>query len=250
MSVSRTPGYRVRKVGTLQDEGTNEVEAPTAPGEPERVEPEDQGVRTEVAGPSAEAEGASAAGPAPLSSGETASTSRRSRLRAAVREAPVLALVAVLGVAGTIGFGLAWGLGHGGGPQTSAVTTSARNLVIALTNFDPGTVKSDFKQIQADATGSFATQAKQFFGKSITSELSSADAASRGTVKYLYVQSVHGTHATVFAVVTQKYLNKDSSTPIDDTLRLVLGLTDVNGTWKTSSVRVLQQPVSASSGSS
>jgi hypothetical protein len=160
-----------------------------------------------------------------------------------------LAALAALGVAGAVGFGIAWAESSGGTP-TDAVTSGARNVVLALTNFDPGTVSSDFTRIQQDSTGTFATQARKYFGTSIRKELTAAHAASRGKIVDLYVQSVSGNQATVFAVVDQTYLNSAAKSPVTDVLRLVIGLTDMNGTWKASSVQVLQQPVGTSSSGS
>lgn len=212
--MTRTPGYRVRQVGTLAEEPVGSEDA-----------------EQEVGPPAVEQETPSAVGSTPR-------TGLRERVGA-------LGLVAVLGVAGTIGFGLAWGLSDTGPSTNAAVSDSARNLVLALTNFDPGTISADFSRVQSQATGSFAKQAKRVFGSSIRKELSSAHAASRGTVEDLYIQSVNGSHASVFAVVSQRYLNTKTTTPVRDTLRMVIGLTEVGGNWKISSVRVLEQPVSA-----
>lgn len=215
----RTPGYRVRQVGTLAadspgagSEPEAPEEAPAAPGEPGAAPP--------------------AASPSPSRLGP-------------LRRAGAVGLVAVLGVLGTVGFGLAWGLSSGGGGGNAAVSDSARNLVLALTNFDPGTVGADFSRVQSDATGAFARQAKKVFGSSIRKELVTAHAASRGKIDDLYIQSVSGSRATVFAVVSQTYLNTKTTAPVRDTLRMVIGLSDVNGSWLASSVRVLEQPVSA-----
>jgi hypothetical protein len=162
----------------------------------------------------------------------------------------LLALVAAGGIAGTAGFGRAWATAQAGSRATAAVAGTSRNFVIALTNFDPGTVSADFSQIQSYACCQFSGQASKFFGSTIRSELTKAHAASRGKISDLYVQSVSGSSASVFAVVDQTYLNSYAHSPIADTLRLVLGLTEVKGTWKVSSVQVLQQPVSATEGSS
>ncbi|MHB8246938.1 MAG: hypothetical protein ACYDGN_16630 [Acidimicrobiales bacterium] len=238
MTVSRPPGYRVRKVGTLVEPGSGSGSG--------------SGAGAELGAEGADSGGAAASLPATEYHELPASEVVRSRAplfgrwRAAAREAPALVAVAALGIVGTVGFGLAWASENGSSSAAPAVMTSARNLVIALTNFDPGTVRADFGQIQSDATGTFAKQAKRFFGTTIRKELALANAASRGTIDDLYIQSINGNHATVFAVVSQKYLNKNATAPVNDTLRLVMGLTDVNGTWKTSSVQVLQQPVAAS----
>ena len=222
MTTSRTPGYRLRR--TALEDGPA-VRLATA-----------EGSLPAVTGAAALTDEASARGGRRARSGEW---------RQAARLAPGLAALAALGLAGTLGFGVAYGLKASAAVPAAGVEAGARNVVLALTNFDPGTVRADFAQIESDATGAFARQAARFFGPSIRKELAAADAASRGTIDDLYVQSVNGTHASVFVVVSQKYLNKSAGTPVNDTLRLLLGMTEVNGTWKTSSVEVLQQPVSA-----
>jgi hypothetical protein len=240
MAASRSPGYRVRRVGTLAEAEPDFMPEADLESEPEGVAP--------AAPASAAAATAAAGASAPAPTGPDAASPRGASprgWRSAARQSPALAVVAALGIAGTVGFGLAWGLSNRSDTPTAAVTTSARNLVLALTNFDPGTIRADFNQIQSDATGQFASQARRFFGASIRHELTAAGAASRGTVDDLYVQSVNGNHATVFAVVSQRYLNKDATSPVNDTLRIVMGMTLVNETWKTSSVQVLQQPIAA-----
>ncbi len=157
----------------------------------------------------------------------------------------LLAALAVLGIAGSILFGLAWSNARSASGSQNAAAASARSLVLALTNFDPGTVSADFQRIQSMSAGSFASQAQRFFASSIGKELSAAGAASRGRIVALDVQWVNGSQASVFAVVSQTYLNDRVKAPIVDTLRLVIGLRDTSGNWLVSSVQVLQQPVSA-----
>ncbi len=222
MTTSRTPGYRLRRAAL--DDGPA-VRLATA-----------EGSLPPVAGAAALTDEAASRG---------AGRARSGAWRDAARRAPGLAALAALGVAGTAGFGVAYGLKASSAAPAAGIEAGARNVVLALTNFDPGTVRADFAQIESDATGAFSRQAARFFGPNIRKELAAADAASRGTIDDLYVQSVNGTHASVFVVVSQKYLNKSAGTPVNDTLRLLLGMTEVNGTWKTSSVEVLQQPVSA-----
>jgi hypothetical protein len=239
----------VRKVGTLAEPDSGETaggsEAPVVADPLPAASAGEGGMMSTPV----EAEVAGGAGTGLIEpGGDRGTVPERGGWRSAARQAPGLAALAALGVLGTVGFAAAWALDGGSTTPTTAVSSSARNLVLALTNFDPGTVGADFAQIQSDATGTFASQAKTFFGASIRKELTTANAASRGTIDDLYVQSVSGSHATVFAVVSQRYLNKDASAPVNDTLRLVLGMTDVNGTWKTSSVQVLQQPVGSTTG--
>ncbi|MGH9297480.1 MAG: hypothetical protein ACRDZP_05830 [Acidimicrobiales bacterium] len=260
MTPTRTPGYRVRQLGVepeavsgagggATEEGAASI-VPTAAGSPS-ADPPDSGspsAGSRAGGDSGEnlPAGRSPAVRGAPSGGAPAAASRTPRDRRLIR---LLALVAALGVAGTVGFAVAWGTKSSGGP-TAEVSSGARNVVLALTNFDPGTVSADFSQIEQDSTGTFATQAKKYFGTSIRKELAAAHAASRGKIVDLYVQSVNGNQASVFAVVNQTYLNSNAKSPVTDVLRLALGMTDVSGTWKASSVEVLQQPAGSSSSGS
>jgi hypothetical protein len=215
----RTPGYRVRQVGTLAEEPVTED-----------LSNRELTVDTK---------------PAPSANGQAVGGSYPPERQGPARRLGALSIVAALGVAGTIGFGLAWGLSDTGPSTNTAVSDAARNLVLALTNFNPGTISSDFSRVQSQATGPFAKQAKRVFGSAIRKELTAAHAASRGTIEDLYIQSVSGSHASVFAVVSQRYLNTKTTTPVRDTLRMVIGLRKNGGNWLISSVRVLEQPVSA-----
>ena len=153
-----------------------------------------------------------------------------------------LAVLAALGSAGTAFFGRAWLAQRDSTTQTAQVRATATAFVEALTNFDPGTVDADFSRIQSFATGQFAGQARQFFGSSIRQQLQAAAAASRGQVRDLFVESLSGGGATVFAVVDQTYLNDKLKSPMADTLRLELDMSDGSSGWRVAAVTVLQSP--------
>lgn len=243
-------GFRVRRVGDpagREDRGTaGEAEVDEAPpvdvgsvnAEATRATAVHRGgSRTPVGGSGASV---ASAPKAPAESPDRATSRRRSRSRVLTA---ALAVILVIAVAAAITFGLEWRAAGSETAAQNAAAASARSLVVALTNFDPGTVGADFSRIKSMSTGAFAGQADRFFATSIGRQLSQAGAASRGKVSALDVQSVNGSQATVFAVVSQTYLNDKQKTPLTDVLRLVIGLTDVNGNWLVSSVQVLQQPV-------
>ncbi|MGN6692864.1 MAG: hypothetical protein ACTHN0_01700 [Aquihabitans sp.] len=159
-------------------------------------------------------------------------------------------VLAVIGLIGTIGFGLAWlgarGSGSEAGTATdgsaAAVLRSARGFSEDLTNFDGATIDKDFDAITARATGEFRSQADQFFSSDVRSQLKKAQASSRGEIRSAYVQSVDGDRATVFVVVDQTIANNASPQPQADTLRMELGLVQRDGTWKVERVSVLTAP--------
>jgi hypothetical protein len=158
----------------------------------------------------------------------------------------LVALLAALFLVLTVVFALG---GSGGGTNAAApaVTSSARAFLIALTNFDAKSVDADFGAITSMATGSFAGQANKFFNSAIRQELEQALASSRGQIRSLYIQSISGNQAAVYAVVDQLYVNNKLSSPQSDVLRIAINLLDIGGTWKISNVSVLQGPTLGSS---
>jgi hypothetical protein len=161
-----------------------------------------------------------------------------------------LRVMAALGVVGTLVFGLLWA-NAGGGPaqQNPAVLSSSKTFLNAMFNFNAKTVDSDFGSITAMATGTFSTQAKQFFNSAIREDLEKALAESRGQIRNLYVQSESGNQASVYAVIDQVYVNNKITTPQADVDRLVVNLQQVGSAWKISDVTVLEGATPGSSSS-
>jgi hypothetical protein len=152
----------------------------------------------------------------------------------------VVCLIALAGVAGTVGFGLAWSSGNaqqGGANQAKA---TASTFLIALTNFDAKSIDADFSKITTMATGNFSSQANKFFGSDIRQKLETALATSRGQIRDIYVESYGGGQATVYSVIDQVYANNTSKTPQSDVLRVVVNLTQQPEGWKVSNVTVLE----------
>jgi len=165
----------------------------------------------------------------------------------------LVSLLAVIGVIGTLVFGILYTTKNSsGGPvQDPAVVSASRAFLTDFFNFNAKTVDADFNAVDAMATGAFSTQAQQFFNASIRKALEQALAESRGQIRYVAVQSENqgaGT-ASVYAVVDQTYVNNKITTPQADVVRLVADLKQVNGVWKISDVTVLEGATPASAGS-
>jgi hypothetical protein len=214
----------------------------------------DSGVRT-VGGPAAgdtpppdRPEGATGRG-AGRGAGASGATGDAPAVRR--RMFTLVSVLAVLGIVGTLVFGLLWAgrSGTGGGPSDPAMTSAARTFLTDLTNFNAKSVDADFSSITSMATGTFANQADKFFSSSIRSELETAAAESRGQIRNLYTQSDNGTQASVYAVIDQVYVNEKISTPQSDVLRVVVNLEKVGSGWKISDVTVLEGATPASTGS-
>jgi hypothetical protein len=161
----------------------------------------------------------------------------------------IVTVVAIVGVLGTLLFGILYATTSSGTGQDPAVTATARTFLTNFFNFNAKSVDSDFNQVESMATGAFSTQAQQFFNANIRKALEQALAESRGQIRALYVQSETPTSATIYAVVDQTYVNNKITTPQADVVRLVVNLTRVGSTWKISNVTVLEGASPASAGS-
>jgi hypothetical protein len=189
---------------------------------------------------------------------EEPGTRRPKRRPGGTRGAPsrrafrLASFLAVIGLAGTLVFGVLYTTKRSSGPvQDPAVVSASRAFLTDFFNFNAKTVDADFSSISGMATGAFATQAQQFFNASIRKALEAALAESRGQIRYLAIQSENqgaGT-ASVYAVVDQTYVNNKITSPQADVVRLVANLKQVNGVWKISDVTVLEGATPASTGS-
>jgi hypothetical protein len=157
--------------------------------------------------------------------------------------------MAAMGVVGTLVFGLLWADAGTSGHQDPAVLSSSRTFLNAMFNFNAKTVDKDFGSITDMATGTFSTQAKQFFNSAIREDLEKALAESRGQIRNLFVQNESGTQASVYAVIDQVYVNNKITTPQADVDRLVVNLQKVGSAWKISDVTVLEGATPGSSSS-
>ena len=182
--------------------------------------------------------------------------SRRARRPGTVpmRWAVALVVVAVAASAAAMSFGLKWSSLSDQAAQAASVRKVSSTFLTDLTNFKPTTVDADFSALLTFATGDFAHQANQFFGTDIRQKLEQAQAQSEGQIRNLYVESLGGGKAEVFAVVDQTYVNttisKGGGQPVPDVLRVELDLAQSAGIWKISEVSVLQAPSSSGTPSS
>jgi hypothetical protein len=222
---------------------TNKGESPESPGSPESPESAAEEVqdRSEpVRDPEADHE------PAPDLAAERPAPEERPAPQRAVsaKRWPLMvcAVLAAIGFAGTGYFGRYWLNDRSTSSQVNQVRAATSNFVRDLTNFNPGNIDSDFTNIQALATGTFANQAHQYFGSPIRNQLTAAHAGSRGQVRDLFIESLANGQADVFVVVDQDYTNSSMNSEVSDTLRLEIGLNDTSAGWKVSSVNVLQSP--------
>ncbi len=153
-----------------------------------------------------------------------------------------LAVVALAGLFGTV---FSWAkyrsLADHDAQQRAVVTVSERFL-LDLTNFQPTNVDAQFTAVSSLATGDFQHSFEQYLGTGIRASLEKVQAVSRGQVRSLYVETLSGDSASVFAVVDQTIANMNFKQPEPDQDMIELGLRKVSGGWRVSEVTVLQGP--------
>lgn len=157
-----------------------------------------------------------------------------------------LAVVALLGVVGTLVFAGLWIGERRAGQGEAAMEARGEEFLLALTNFDAATVDEDFDRLVDMGTGDFEAEADQFFGSDVREALKEVQASSRGEVRELYVQSFSGDRGRVFGVVDQTIANNRFPQPQADQLRVELTLEHTGGEWQVSDVLVLEAPNAAS----
>ena len=154
----------------------------------------------------------------------------------------------VLALAAAVVFATLWQGARSSNRSRAEVAATATRFVTALTNFKAETITADVARIRSFAVGDFADQVGQFFGPQAIDALRRARAHSAGQVQAVFVESLHGGTASVFAVINETVTNASSSTPRTETLRLDMQLIDTRAGWKVNQVNILQSPSSAPFG--
>lgn len=147
--------------------------------------------------------------------------------------------VALVGLGGSIAFGVMWAHDRSAASDQADAHNVASEFLLDLTNFGPTTIEADFSQMQAMATGHFATQARQTLAPSLRSQLIAAQVQTQGHIRHLWIQSYSGGAASFFAEVDQTFRNNKSPAVRSDTLRTEVDLAKVNGQWKVAQVTTI-----------
>lgn len=157
-------------------------------------------------------------------------------------------LVGLLGLIGTLVFAALWLVEVREDRAAERAEDTARDFVIALTNFDGESINEDFDRIESYATDDFVEQLDRFFDAETRQALATVQASSRGQIRYLYLQSFDDGRARFFAVVDQTIANSKLPAPQSDELRLEFSLREVGDGWRVSDLRVLQAPPATVAG--
>ncbi|HEY8057560.1 MAG TPA: hypothetical protein VID94_02360 [Acidimicrobiales bacterium] len=156
-----------------------------------------------------------------------------------VRELVLLA-VAVLGIAGTVFFGVRWKELDDAEAQRTEVEDAAGQFLNDLFEWDGTTIDDDFDRILDHATGEFAEEAQATFNDDdIRQSLRENRAGSRMDELDTFTRSIEGDEARVFAVVDQTAANQEFPEGRADTVRIEIGMTRVDGEWKVFDVNVI-----------
>ncbi|MET0665519.1 MAG: hypothetical protein ABW008_08160 [Acidimicrobiales bacterium] len=156
-----------------------------------------------------------------------------------VRELVLLA-VAVLGIAGTVFFGMRWKELDDAQAQRTEVEDAAGLFLNDLFEWDGTTIDDDFDRILDHATGEFAEEAQATFNDDeIRQSLRENRAGSRMDELDTFTRSIDGDEARVFAVVDQTAANQEFPEGRADTVRIELGMVHEDGEWKVFDVNVI-----------
>jgi hypothetical protein len=152
----------------------------------------------------------------------------------------VLLAVAVLGIAGTVFFGVRWKELDDAEAQRTEVEDAAGQFLNDLFEWDGTTIDDDFDRILDHATGEFAEEAQATFNDDdIRQSLRENRAGSRMDELDTFTRSIDGDEARVFAVVDQTAANQEFPEGRADTVRIEIGMTRVDGEWKVFDVNVI-----------
>jgi hypothetical protein len=135
-----------------------------------------------------------------------------------------------------------------GDGQVETVTSTARTFLVALTNFSADTIDEDVRKLRSFAVGDFATQVDDTFSPTRIEQIKRAKVVSTSQVRSVFIESLDGDQAKVFAVVDEKVTNNVSSAPRTDVIRVELGMINTTSGWKVNSVDILQSPGATGAG--
>jgi hypothetical protein len=148
-----------------------------------------------------------------------------------------------IALAAAVTFALLWASGIGSADERQAeVRDTARRFLTALTNFSADRIDQDVAEIRAFGVGQFAEEVEQTFSEERLAAIRGNQVVSTGRVESVFVQSLEGSTASVFAVVNETIVNASLTAPRADVLRVELEMIETPDGWKVSTVEILQSP--------
>jgi hypothetical protein len=181
-----------------------------------------------------------------------AASGRRGRLvrRSWLRKALVGALALL--TAGFLYSLAAWYPAHELADQENGAAEVVRGFSLALTNFEPSTIDSDFTRLLGYATGQFLAQARATFAsQTVRSLVETDEVASRGQVASLFVRlPAHLGHMSFYVEIDTTSVSKEVTKAQFDTIDLLVSLVQTDGAWRVSAVQTVRPggPLGLSAG--
>jgi hypothetical protein len=129
------------------------------------------------------------------------------------------------------------------------VRAAAEDVLRVLTTWDADELATTRASLQDAGTEDFAAEVAEQFGPEATAALVAARTRSEGTVEDVFVQSLEGGRATVFAVVTQTLVSDDTDGEAQPATRASeLRLVQVDGRWLVDAIDIIEPTIAEVAG--
>lgn len=117
----------------------------------------------------------------------------------------------------------------------TAVAAAASEGAVALLTYAPDTLEPDLTAAQSHLTGEFLTYYSDFAEQIVAPAAKDKAVHATATVVRAATADVDGTHAKVLIFLNQSTTSKDNPEPAQTASSVMVGMTEVAGTWLISS---------------
>ncbi|MFP5308331.1 MAG: hypothetical protein ACLGIR_01990 [Actinomycetes bacterium] len=129
------------------------------------------------------------------------------------------------------------------------VRATATDVLTVLTNWDADELDTTRTSLEAAGTDAFAEQVDEFVGPQAAEALAAAGTRSEGAVEDLFVQSIDGDRAVVFAIVAQALVSDDTEGVVQPATRAAeLRLQLVDGRWLVDGIDLIEPTIAEVAG--
>lgn len=151
------------------------------------------------------------------------------------------ALFAVAAAA-AITFGVLWNAARTQDARRAELTETAREFVVALTNFSSSTITDDVGELRSFAHGRFEDEIDSLFSDETVAVIERVEATSESEIEAIFVQRLDDTSGSVFAVASVTIDNTGIDNPRTDIVRMEIGFVAAGDEWRVDSVELFQSP--------
>lgn len=127
--------------------------------------------------------------------------------------------------------------------STAVVREAAEVVAARVTTFSGADIDAWVQRTQELSTGEYAEEVAELFDQELRAILRDNGVESVGEVLQSYVQDLDEDSATVFLIVRQTSTSTAQPTPVQDELRMEVGLERVGDRWLAATVAVLGRPL-------